>query len=405
MPSPDGRCEPDADMSAHVADGRSFRTGSRPYDSPAGVATLVGLVRMIGVVAVLVGIAEAGAGVAFHEPRATTLGSMAIIYGVWVATRVNRLAGADRERTITWIASMTLVLIGSAAFLQPSEATAMAIASLLPAVIVTPIVSSRIVLRLLILSGLVAAWSVGIEMALPNANTLPEAAQSAIAFVTLVLAYAFLIVFLWEVSRRLKSTATLDPRLVGDRIAVHIARAVGADDCALSYWDRATNRVLTLGYEPPERRGALNETYAVDDFPATRAVLDTQEATLIDVDDPSADRAEIDYLRSIGHRSMAMIPLVAAGRTIGLVEVTAARGNDARRRGRDGARERPPLRRDPAPGAPRRTHRPRQSSPLSRSRRARGGAESPLRRPPRSALHRPRRLQDDQRPPRPRPRR
>ena len=342
MPSPDGRCEPDADMSAHAADGRSFRTGSRPYDSPAGVATLVGLVRMIGVVAVLVGIVEAGAGVAFHEPRATTLGSMAIIYGVWVATRVNRLAGADRERTITWIASMTLVLIGSAAFLQPSEATAMAIASLLPAVIVTPIVSSRIVLRLLILSGLVAAWSVAIEMALPNANTLPEAAQSAIAFVTLVLAYAFLIVFLWEVSRRLKSTAsdlqsvvrmsgdlaqTLDPRLVGDRIAVHIARAVGADDCALSYWDRATNRVLTLGYEPPERRGALNETYAVDDFPATRAVLDTQEATLIDVDDPSADRAEIEYLRSIGHRSMAMIPLVAAGRTIGLVEVTAARGN------------------------------------------------------------------------------
>ena len=86
---------------------------------------------------------------------------------------------------------------------------------------------------------------------------------------TLVLAYAFLIIFLWEVSRRLKDTAadlrsvvtmsgdlaeTLDPRLVGDRIAVHIARAVGADDCALSYWDRATDRVVTLGYDPPERR-------------------------------------------------------------------------------------------------------------------------------------------------------
>jgi diguanylate cyclase (GGDEF)-like protein len=31
------------------------------------------------------------------------------------------------------------------------------------------------------------------------------------------------------------------------------------------------------------------------------------------------------YLQSIGHRSMAMIPLIAAGRTIGLIEVTAAR--------------------------------------------------------------------------------
>jgi diguanylate cyclase (GGDEF)-like protein len=176
--------------------------------------------------------------------------------------------------------------------------------------------------------------------ALPDASRLPATAESAFAFVTLVLGYTFLILFLWEVSRRLKDQAadlrsvvamsgdlaqSLDPRLVGDRIAVHIARAVGADDCALSYWDRATNRVLTLGYEPPERRGALNETYAVADFPATRDVLERQQAVLIDVDDPTADAAEVRYLASIGHRSMAMVPLVAAGRTIGLIEVTAAR--------------------------------------------------------------------------------
>jgi diguanylate cyclase (GGDEF)-like protein len=119
---------------------------------------------------------------------------------------------------------------------------------------------------------------------------------------------------------------SLDPRLVGDRIAVHIARAVGADDCALSYWDRATDRVLTLGYEPPERRAVLNETYALDDFPATREVLESQRPKRIDADDPAADPAEARYLESIGHRSMAMIPLIAAGRTIGLIEVTAARG-------------------------------------------------------------------------------
>jgi diguanylate cyclase (GGDEF)-like protein len=207
-------------------------------------------------------------------------------------------------------------------------------------VIATPLVSSRTVLRLLIASGLVGAWSVLVGVVLPDTNRLPLTAQAAFAFVTLVLAYTFLIMFLWEVSRRLKDTAadlrsvvamsgdlaqSLDPRLVGDRIAVHIARAVGADDCALSYWDRATNRVMTLGYEPPERRGALNETYAVDDFPATRTVLETQAPILVDVDDPAADPEEIRYLASIGHRSMAMVPLVAAGRTIGLIEVTAAR--------------------------------------------------------------------------------
>src|SRR5262249_25100512 len=156
---------------------------------------------------------------------------------------------------------------------------------------------------------------------------LPDQLQTGFAFVTLVLAFAFLIIFLWEVSRRLKEGAadlravvamsgdlarSLDPRLVGDRIAVHIARAVGADDCALSYWDRTPDRVVPLGYEPPERRGVLHETYALDDFPATRGVLETQTPVRIDVDDPGADAAEAEYLQSIGHRSMAMIPLVAA---------------------------------------------------------------------------------------------
>jgi diguanylate cyclase (GGDEF)-like protein len=311
-----------------------------PDDAPSGVAILVGLVRLIGIVAFLVGLVEAVAGIGYHEPRAVALGGVAIVYGIWVATRVGRLGGAQREATVTWIATMTLGLVAVASLLQPSIATAMAIASLLPAVIVTPLVSSRVMLRLLIGSGMVGAWSVVVGAVAPSDNRLPDDAESAIAFITLVLAYAFLIMFLWEVSRRLKTTAadlqsvvrmsgdlakTLDPRLVGDRIAVHIARAVGADDCALSYWDRATNRVITLGYEPPERRAALNETYAIDDYPATMTVLEAQRATIVNVDDPTADQAEVRYLASIGHRSMAMIPLIAAGRTIVLIEVTAAR--------------------------------------------------------------------------------
>src|SRR5689334_6593673 len=126
----------------------------RSPESPADVSIIVGLVRLIGVAALSIGAAEAGAGVAFAEPKAVALGAMAGIYGLWVATRVSRLGGPGRERTVTWIAAMTLVLIGAASLLQPSVAAAMAIASLLPAVIVTPIVSSRTVLRLLIMSGL-----------------------------------------------------------------------------------------------------------------------------------------------------------------------------------------------------------------------------------------------------------
>jgi diguanylate cyclase (GGDEF)-like protein len=308
--------------------------------SASGVGVLVALVRLIGVVAFVIGSIETVAGIVFLEPRAVALGSVAAMYGLWVVSRGVALAGPRRETTITRIAVATLGMIGLAAVLQPSIAGAMAIASLLPAVIVTPIVASRIVLRLLILGGLIAAWSEVAGILLPDNSRLPEASQSTIAYVTLVLSYAFLVIFLWEVSRRLKDTATdlqsvvamsgdlaetLDPRLVGDRIAVHIARAAGADDCALSYWDRASDRVVTLGYHPPERRAALSATYALDDFPATKQVLLEQRSVLIDIADPSADESEVRYLISIGQRSMAMVPLVAAGRTIGLIELTSAR--------------------------------------------------------------------------------
>jgi diguanylate cyclase (GGDEF)-like protein len=305
------------------------------------VAILVALVRLISVVATGIGVLEAAAGFVVGEPRAIVLGACAVVFGVWVATRVASLRSANREASITRIAVVTLLLIAVGAALQPSLATAMAIASLLPAVIVTPIVPSRVVLRLLVLSGLTGAWSVLIGRIAPT-NFVPDDAQAALAFLVLVFAYAFLIIFLWEVSRRLKATAadlrsvvmmsgdlaeTLDPRLVGDRIAVHIARAVGADDCALSYWDQATDRVITLGYDPPERRANLNDSYHLDDFPTTRRVLHEQRPILIDVDDPAADPAEVRYLASIGQRTMAMIPLVAVGRTVGLIEVTAARRN------------------------------------------------------------------------------
>ena len=343
QPSSEPSAEPSAVPAApSVAAPDAPRRPSIRLHSPSlgDVSVLVGLVRLIGIVAFLVGSIEASAGIAFAEPRAIALGAISATYGLWVISRGAALAGSKRESTITQIAVATLAMIGVAASLQPSIAPAMAIASLLPAVIVTPIVSSRIVLRLLILGGLVAGWSEIAGVIVPATTRLPEAGQAAIAFVTLVLCYAFLVIFLWEVSRRLKDTAadlqsvvamsgdlaeTLDPRLVGDRIAVHIARAVNADDCALSYWDRASDRVVTLGYHPPERRSALSATYALDDFPATKRVLVEQRAVLIDVADRDAEESEVSYLASIGQRSMAMVPLVAAGRTIGLIEVTSTR--------------------------------------------------------------------------------
>jgi len=121
---------------------RPGRADPPPAAAAAAASNLVGLVRLIGITAISIGLLEAGAGIAYREPRAVLLGATAAIYGVWVLIRAGGLDTSDRERTITTIASFTLGLIALAATLQPSMATAMAIASLLPAVVVTPIVAA-----------------------------------------------------------------------------------------------------------------------------------------------------------------------------------------------------------------------------------------------------------------------
>jgi diguanylate cyclase (GGDEF)-like protein len=117
---------------------------------------------------------------------------------------------------------------------------------------------------------------------------------------------------------------SLDPRQVADLIAQHIGRALGADECGISFWDRPADRLLTWGYWPAQRLIELEPFFALAGYPETRRVLEAQAISLIDADDPAADPAEVALLRRDGHRSLAMVPLVAKGETIGLVELLGA---------------------------------------------------------------------------------
>jgi len=114
---------------------------------------------------------------------------------------------------------------------------------------------------------------------------------------------------------------SLDPRQVADLIAQHVGHAFEADECAISSWDRAGDRLLTRGYWPPERIEGQELVFALAGFPETRRVLETQALAMVDTFDPAADPAEVALLRRHGQRSLVMIPLVAKGETIGLVEL------------------------------------------------------------------------------------
>ncbi len=305
------------------------------------------LIRGVAIAGAMVGGLEALFGFAYGETRAVVLGLTAVAYASWLARLSMRFDDLRQAETIARIAAATLVLVALAAILEPTIAFAMAFASLLPVVLVLPFLGSRAIGRILVVGGIVGLGSVLAGEFLPRGDRLPAALSGGIASLTFVLVYGFLLVFLWEVSRRMKSTAddlrsvvamsndvsrTMDPQLVGDRIARHIARAVGASDCALSYWDHPGDRLVTLGYYPPERRGTLQPAYLLADYPETRRVLELARPVIIDTIDPNADPKEVAYLKSIDQRSMAIVPLIAAGTTIGTLELTSARSGafDAR---------------------------------------------------------------------------
>jgi diguanylate cyclase (GGDEF)-like protein len=114
---------------------------------------------------------------------------------------------------------------------------------------------------------------------------------------------------------------TLDPRTVADLMARHLCEAAGADEAAISYWDPERDTVLSWGYHPPQPSGVLQPEFALADFPLTRRVLEEGLTVHIDVHDGEADEHEVEHLLETGFASLAMLPLVAGGRSVGLVEL------------------------------------------------------------------------------------
>ena len=116
-------------------------------------------------------------------------------------------------------------------------------------------------------------------------------------------------------------SGSLDPRQVADLMAGHLATAMGVDECIISYWDRPAGMVDSLGYYPPDRLADIAPAYEVANFPETLHVLEDQVAVIVDADDPAADQAEVTLMRADGNRVLAMLPLVAKGQSIGLIEL------------------------------------------------------------------------------------
>jgi diguanylate cyclase (GGDEF)-like protein len=116
---------------------------------------------------------------------------------------------------------------------------------------------------------------------------------------------------------------SLDPKDVALLMAEHLARAVGAEQAQISDWDRPNDRLRTLGTFPADLRPDIADYYPLAGYPETRRVLTEGAITVVDAEDPEADSAEAAILRAEGMRGLLMLPLIANGEVIGLVELTS----------------------------------------------------------------------------------
>ena len=131
---------------------------------------------------------------------------------------------------------------------------------------------------------------------------------------------------LLEVSSQL--AGSLDSHQVANILARHLAGVMEVENCAISWWDRATDRVASIGYYPPVPIEQLKPFFEIGEYPRTRQVLEDQATVLIDAADPAADPAEVALLVEAGHHALVMLPLVASGESIGLVELISAHAID-----------------------------------------------------------------------------
>ncbi len=101
------------------------------------------------------------------------------------------------------------------------------------------------------------------------------------------------------------------------RLLEPIRRFLDVDEVSLSLLDASGLWLTTVlaGQDIDE------DPYALADYPATVAILESGEALQVLASDPAADAAEVEVLAELGFRAMLMVPLSAAGRGVGVIEV------------------------------------------------------------------------------------
>jgi diguanylate cyclase (GGDEF)-like protein len=267
-------------------------------------------------------------------------GLIGVALALWLVYEARTASERSEGQVATRVALGAQIAALGTVIVEPAIGVAVALSSLIPILLSLPYVGRRSLTTLMIVSAGVGAFALTAPITLPWGTRDSSPIGLILPTIALVLVYVLFLLFLRNASTRMSDTTselrhviamshdlaeTLDPKDVGHRLARHIALVTHATDCVLSTWDRAGNRVVTFGTHPRERGTALQPAYDLAEFPATQRVLVGKGTYVADVGNPNADPAEVAYLRSIGHRTLVMLPLVVRGESIGIVELSSAR--------------------------------------------------------------------------------
>jgi PAS domain S-box-containing protein len=131
-----------------------------------------------------------------------------------------------------------------------------------------------------------------------------------------------------ELAALYKATTAISSNLVLDVVLLAVAKQMtqllGSGGCVLSLWDRERNRVETLvehSVSWPDEVDLPGTVYDLNDYPATRQVLETRQPLVIQRGDPTADGSELALMEEQDIYTLLMLPLTARDRVVGLVEL------------------------------------------------------------------------------------
>ena len=117
-------------------------------------------------------------------------------------------------------------------------------------------------------------------------------------------------------------TSRLEPAELLGEIARRMTAVLDCHFCAISAYDAETDMVRVLAdFDRNGERFADWPPYSLKEFPFSKGLMEAQELAVIRVSDPGADPAETAVMRHWSEKTLLLVPLVYAGRSVGLLEV------------------------------------------------------------------------------------